>query len=193
MQKVIDQNICPSCGASELIPVKSTQTTGWDTECARCSYKFKLPALKILAEPTLEYYYGANVLVCTLRNSVGSAKIRQDRANVSLPWSRPRVQYDLAYHAWYDQAGREAMSRLTQRVNDLFRIIMQEMAGGLDYNVHAVKASYQNQVDGDYKKPKKRKKKVIIEVMGGVAYVEKCPPDVDVEIVDHDTDEEGDQ
>jgi hypothetical protein len=30
------------------------------------------------------------------------------------------------------------------------------------------------------------KHKVVIEVMGGVAYVTECPPEVDVEIRDYD-------
>jgi hypothetical protein len=33
---------------------------------------------------------------------------------------------------------------------------------------------------------KPAKKKVIVEVLGGVADVTQCPPDVEVEIIDHD-------
>lgn len=33
-------------------------------------------------------------------------------------------------------------------------------------------------------------RKVVIEVLGGVAYVASCPPDVKVEIIDHDNLEE---
>jgi hypothetical protein len=31
-----------------------------------------------------------------------------------------------------------------------------------------------------------KKRKVVIEVLGGVAYVKDCPEDVDVEIIDYD-------
>ena len=34
-----------------------------------------------------------------------------------------------------------------------------------------------------------KKKKVVIEVIGGVAYVEKCPRDVEVGIIDRDNEE----
>ena len=36
---------------------------------------------------------------------------------------------------------------------------------------------------------KKAKKKVVIEVQGGVAYVAKCPRGVEVEIIDRDNEE----
>lgn len=32
-------------------------------------------------------------------------------------------------------------------------------------------------------------KKVMIEVLGGVAYVKECPEGVEVEIIDHDNEE----
>lgn len=37
---------------------------------------------------------------------------------------------------------------------------------------------------------KKKKRIVIIEVLGGVAYVKKCPIDVEVKIIDYDNLEE---
>jgi hypothetical protein len=35
------------------------------------------------------------------------------------------------------------------------------------------------------------KLRVVIEVSGGVAYVTRCPEEVEVEIIDHDNEEEA--
>lgn len=116
-----------------------------------------------------------------------------------MTWVVERKSKELGFVMHYHSGGvREREFATPEQARDFIDSLADRQFDPMDYTwrIRPFEMDSSNahlqQFYGKLPDPPPAKYKVVIEVLGGVAYVEECPPEVEVEIIDYDNENDED-